>query len=176
MNWNRPRHPQENARVERAHGTVKQWVEAATCQGLSQLQQRLDRAVVIQREQYPTADGYSRSRLHPQLLEGGRPYHPEAEEESWSLARVCEYLSQGIWQRRVSGNGQVSLYNRNYTAGKRVARQQVSVRFEAVTREWVMMDERGNEVRRHHSLEISKERICCLEVTRRKVTKCRKGA
>lgn len=45
--WNRPHHPQENSRVERSHGVLSPCVEASKCRDISDLQNRIDAAVVM---------------------------------------------------------------------------------------------------------------------------------
>jgi transposase InsO family protein len=42
VHWNRPRHSQDNAVVERAHGVCQRWVEPGTCSDGAELQARLD--------------------------------------------------------------------------------------------------------------------------------------
>jgi len=174
MIWNRPAHPQENGIVERDHGTLKPWVEAGQCRSLKQLQQRLDRAVIIQREKFKADDGLTRCARYPQLLSGARPYDPRKEAQQWQLSRVCAYLALGVYRRRANQAGQISLYNRYYKVGRKFAKQEVEVRFAPATLEWVIFDEYGQELIRHPALEISAERICALQVTRRIETKYQK--
>lgn len=168
MIWNRPRHAQENGVVERSHGTTKKWIEPHNCKSAQQLKQRLEWASTLQRQHYPCVDGKSRIQSYPALLEGGRTYQAADEQAKWDLQRVCDFLGQGLWNRRVDKVGRISLYNRSYGVGRRFAAQQINVRFDAHSMEWVILDDRANEVARHSSKEISKEQILALEVTYRK--------
>src|SRR5262245_3463787 len=77
--WNRPHHPQENARVERSHGVLKQWVEPERCANVADLRHRLVWAAQIQREGYPAIGGRSRMAAYPSLRRGGRAYDPQQE-------------------------------------------------------------------------------------------------
>src|SRR5579863_4810664 len=61
VDWNPPRRPQDNGVVERSQGTAKRWTEPGTCAKPSELQQRLDEMDRIQRQEYPSIDGRSRS-------------------------------------------------------------------------------------------------------------------
>jgi hypothetical protein len=166
--WNRPGHAQENGRVERTHGVIAQWAEPERCAGVLVLQRHVEWAIEIQREKYPAINGQSRSQAYPTLLDGARFYDPSQEEALWDLERVHVFLAQGVGSRRVSKVGRISLYNRDYPVGRPYARQDVSVRFDAVSREWVILDNQGDEIVRHAPKEISRERILALDVSRRK--------
>lgn len=166
--WNRPRHAQDNGQVERSHGVIAQWAEPERCAGPQALQQHVDWAVEIQREKYPAIDGQSRAQAYPALLDGARAYDPAQEEMVWDFERVCAFLARGVWSRRVSKVGRISLYNRDYRVGRPYARQDVRVRFDAASLQWLILDNQGNEIIRHTPKEISRERILALDVARRK--------
>lgn len=174
--FNRPHHPQENSKVERSHGTVKPWVEAENCKSIKELQKRLERACLIQREKYIGVDRLTRLERYPELREKGKPYSIEKEEQMFDLERVCNYLSQGVWQRKVNGKGYVSLFNRYYKVGLSYAKQSVNVKFIADTKEWVVFDQSNTELIRHKSLEITAERVRELNVSRPHSKKKNKGA
>ena len=174
MIWNRPAHPQENGIVERNHGTLKPWVEASQCNGLPSLQKRLERATRIQRESFRRADGQTRLAQFPSLTVVVRPYSPEKEATQWQLARVANFLGQGVYRRRADHAGRISLYNRYYAVGRAWAKRTVEVRFDPTTLEWLMHDEAGKLIIKHPAPEITTERICALEVTNRRVTKYQK--
>ena len=166
--WNRLGHSQDNSKVERTHGVTARWAEPERCQGPAALQRQVDWALEIQREKYPSINGQSRAEAYPTLLQGARPFDPAQEQIMWNLGRVCAFLARGVWSRRVSKVGRISLYNRDYPVGRRYARQDVSVRFDVLSREWVILDHQGNEIKRHTAQEISQERILALEVSRKK--------
>ncbi len=166
--WNPPRRPQENGVVERSQGTIWRWAEPENCPNAQELQQRLDRVVTFQREVYPAVAGKSRSETYPQLAAGGRPYDPTREAEQWQLARVCRWLEQGMWRRLVDKAGKIYLYNRGYQAGERRAGQWVSVRFDGGTKEWVLLENEGQDIRRYAAEEITAERIVALDVAHQK--------
>lgn len=173
--WNRPHHPQENSRVERAHGILQPWVEASTCRDLQQLQNRVDVATVIQREQYPTK-AESRAAKHPALFANGRQYSTEMEHREWDFQKVCDFLATGVFSRRVCANGQIWLYGRYYSVGRAYAKRWVTLRFDAQTKEWVVSDEIGKELKRHIAKEMTAEKVMALQVTKRKKKADRKGA
>jgi transposase InsO family protein len=168
MIWNPPGRPQHNGVVERGQGTTRRWAEPEQCQSVAQLQENLDRVVRFQRDIYPALAGQSRSAAHPQLAAGGRPYDPAREAEQWQLERVCRWLEQGVWRRRGDKSGKIYLYNWGYYAGERRARQWVSVRFDGSTREWVLLADEGQEIRRYAAQQITAERIVSLDVTHQK--------
>lgn len=162
--WSRRHCPQDNGKVERSHRTTQAWSAPRYCQTLEQLQHSLDQAVRLQREFYPDRDGLTRSQRYPDLALPGRPYQAQQESQLWSLQRVYHHLAQGYWQRQVDGNGTISLYNRNYTVGRALARQKVWVRFSQG--EWVIFDGNGTEVTRLSAREINAETIRQLRFAR----------
>jgi hypothetical protein len=153
---------------ERAQGTIWRWAEPGTCRDAQELQQRLERVVAFQREVYPAVAGKSRSEAYPQLGAGGRPYDPPREAEQWQLERVCRWLEEGVWRRLVDKAGKIYLYNRGYQAGERRTGQWVSVRFDGSTKEGVLLEDEGPEIRRYAAEEITAERIVALAVAHQK--------
>ncbi len=174
--WNRPRHSQGNAVVERAHGVCQRWVEPATCQHLAELQARLDYFTTLQRERYPAIGGQSRLAAFPALAAGGAPYDPAQEGQQWQARRVWSWLEQRVWTRRVDKVGRISLANRALGVGRSSAGQQVTVRLgmHDAAPVWVIRDAQGTLLRQHPAPELGRERILALDVSRRRV-RARRG-
>jgi hypothetical protein len=168
MIWNRPRRPEENGVVERAQGVTQQWIEPGRCADAAQLRDRLAWAIAFQRGAYPAIDGQSRLAAYPELSTPRRGYAPEREDDLWDLRFVDQFLARGVWSRRADRTGQISLYNRGYMAGPSCKGRDVSVRFDPETREWLILDLGGHEVRRHPAAQLSRERILALDVTHRR--------
>ncbi len=169
--WNRPYRPQDNGRVERSHGVTKNWIEPHTCHDLVQLQQRLNRAVYLQRTAYPYHQGLSRTQYFPALQHGGQPYQQASEPQQWQLARVDALLAQGVWVRHTDSDGKISIYGRNYSVGRRYSRQAVLLRFDPETRHWQAYDTQGHCLRAMANRELSSDSIVTLQVTRHKPRK-----
>jgi transposase InsO family protein len=169
--WNKPHRPQQNGVVERSHGVCKAWVEPHTCADAAELQRRLDWASEMQRERYPSIKGQSRMAAFPQLAAGGREYHEEEEEEQWQQSSVHGWLSKGLWQRRVSKKGQITLYNRHLGVGRRYGGEIMVVRFDPVGIAWVIMTQGGEEIKRYAAPELSGERIKGFDVLERRRAK-----
>ena len=161
--WNRPRHRQGNAVIERAHGVCQRWVEPTTCRTVAELQTRLDYVTTLQRARYPVAAGPSRLAGFPALARGGRPYDPAQEAVGWDVQRV--------WTRRVDKVGRISLANRPLGVGRAWARQEVTVRLAVAdgAPQWLIRDAHGTLLRTHAASELSRERIVALAVSRRRV-------
>jgi len=164
VRWNRPAHPQENAVVERFHGLQDSWGEPASCANWPAWTQRMAWVVKMQREVYPAVNGQSRLAAHPELQQNPRRA-PEGPACRWELKRVQAYLGRGQWVRQVNKKGQITLYHRPFSVGSRLAGQQVYVRLDAETNEWVVVDRQGEEVKRHAATEISAERIQALDIS-----------
>jgi hypothetical protein len=170
MLWNRPRHKQGNAVVERAHGVLQHWSEPESCADAATLHQRLAALTTLQRDRLPVRAGQSRLALYPALASGGRPYDPAREAELFDERRVWAALGRDVRQRRVDKVGRISVYNRSLTVGRPWAGQTVTVRL-VVQEEsplWVIADERGQPLATHPATELSRERILNLEVSHRR--------
>jgi hypothetical protein len=168
--WNRPRHSQGNAVVERAHGVCQRWVEPGTCQTAAELQARLDYFTTLQRERYPHHDAPSRLAAYPALAGGGRSYDPAPAAAQWDERRVWRFLAQQVVVRRVDRVGRISLANRALGVGRAWAGQEVTVRLAVVddAPHWHIRDARGTLRRQQAAPELSRERIVTLDVSQRR--------
>ena len=168
--WNRPRHKQGNAVIERAHGVCQRWVEPGTCPSAAELQTRLDWATTLQRETYPAIAGQSRLAAYPALAVGGRPYAPTQEDAQWEERRVWTWLGSRIWTRRVDKVGRISLANRAVGVGRSWTGQDVTVRLviHDAAPLWVIRDAQGHVLRQQSAPELSRTRILALDVSRRR--------
>jgi hypothetical protein len=170
LHWNRPRHKQGNAVIERAHGVCQSWGEPHTCPSPQHLQARLDYFTRLQRERYPAIEGQSRMAAYPTLAAGGRPYDPSQDAEQWDAQRVWAVLAQRVWVRRVDKVGRISLLNRPVAVGKAWARQAVTVTLHVHDDlpHWHICTAQGQLLRQHPAPELSRERILALDVSLRR--------
>lgn len=144
--WIPPRCPQRNGVAERSHGVTQCWVEAGQCRSVAELQQRVDREDVVQREKYPHRGGLPRQQVYPELRHSGQDYHEAREEQLWSWQRVCAHLGEYAVDRKVDGSGKIGLYHDKVYVGLVLRRQTVIVQFDATAVEWVVADRRGVEL------------------------------
>ena len=168
VTWNPPRRPQDNGVVERSQGTAKRWAEPHACGSTAELQRRLEEMDGIQRREYPSVRGRSRSEAFPQLAHSGRSYSRAWEHAHWDLAAVAAHLAGYAVRRRVDKSGLVSLYNRNHYVGVIHQRKIVYIMFDPETQEWIFADEEGRELRHQAATEISRETIIGLRITHRR--------
>lgn len=168
VHWNRPRHCQANGIVERDHGVLAQWAELERCPDYASGAARLSWACQMQRESYPALDGQSRAAVYPSLFSNPRRYTPDEETAQWDLRRVGQVLARGAWSRKVDQTGTISIYNWPYRVGRAYAGQAVTLRFDAATWTWVVRDRQGQLMGRYAATELTQERICGLDVSRKK--------
>jgi hypothetical protein len=165
MIWNHPHCPKENANVERCNGLIGTWGDPASCADDPAWRCQVARVVRVQREEYrPAAGGLTRQERFPQLARNERRYAADEEARQFDIGRVKEHLAQGRWPRLVSKIGQITLYGQAYRVGRKWQGEQVWLRFDAVTTEWVVADREGKELVRHAAEQITAERICELRV------------
>lgn len=168
VHHNRPRHCEENGKVERDHGVLAAWVEPATCPDRATLARRLAAFIVVQRERYPACGRQPRATAFPSLAAGGQPYDRAHEAAQWDLTRVWAGLAAGVWVRRVDRKGQISLYNRAMGVGLAWAHQEVLVRFDPGFGAWQISDAHGTLLRTHPAPELRRGAIRTLAVSHRR--------
>jgi len=162
--WNRPAHPQENGCVERFQGLLDTWGEPERCENWEAWTGSVERVVEVQRELYPAVAGISRLAAHPELLSNPRRRDGQPEEP-WSIEPVLEHLAGGLWKREVNKKGQITLYHRPFSVGCKWAHQRVFVRLDKETKEWVVRDAQGQEIKRQPAWELTAERIIALDIS-----------
>jgi hypothetical protein len=167
MHWNDPHSPEQNGVVERSQGTGKRWAEPGQCDSAAELQERLQEMDAIQRDDYPSIEGRSRTTAFPELKHSGRPYSRTWERRHWSQRRVVEYLAGYAVRRRVDKNGDVSLYHRPHYVGCKHRGKDVWVMVDPERVEWVFADEQGRQLRVQPAEELTSQRIRSLTVSRR---------
>jgi hypothetical protein len=165
---NRPRHGQENGRVERSHGVLGTWAEPATWADAAAVQTALTAACRFQREADPAIRGMSRATAFPALRAGGRPFNPAREGAHFDERRVWTVLAGRLWTRRVDKVGRISVSNRALGVGRRWAGQTVALTFDTEAVAWVVRDDHGTELARHPAVELSRERILVLAVSHKR--------
>lgn len=164
MEWIPPGQPQQNGHIERGNGVTQQWAEPGACSTRSQLQARLNQECEVQRERYPSVAGMSRAEAYPALRHSGRPYLPRDEGRAWDLSRVDRFLAELTLYRRANARGAIWLYGEGRGLGRAHRGQEVQVRFDAGSRQWVVSDLQGEELKRLPAPELSRERILALKV------------
>jgi transposase InsO family protein len=136
--FNPPRTPTQNAKVERCQGTTSRWAHVEQCADLEQLRQRLDYAVLTQREGLGTrvCKGKTRAVYFPELFRNPRRYDPT----DFDLSRVFQILAKGLWKRKVSATGQTTLFGKTYQFGHKHRIKEVLVKFDPNKLQWQFHD------------------------------------
>jgi hypothetical protein len=170
--FGRPRQSTDNAVVERTHGVLNGWVEPEQCADFAQFCQTLAHFATFQRERYPLADGRTRSATYPDLFAAPRPYLAAQDAHLWSLERMLAYVATFRFQRKVEINGRITLLNREYSVGRAYQRRTLAVQLDRATREWVVYDDDGRELRRFvpHALDYATISRMTLAYRRRGTT------
>ncbi len=166
--WNPPRQPQKNGVVERSQGVGKNWAEPKQCTSARQLQDHLRKMDGIQRDQYPSVQGVSRSEAYPELAYSGRPYDAAWEQDHWSYKAVLDHVAGYVDSRKVSPSGHVSIYSRTYYVGRHHKGKSIFVYLDPSEVRWVFASEEGCEIRTHAAKELTRENIVNLNVTYRR--------
>jgi hypothetical protein len=163
--FNPPRSPRHNAVVERGHGSEKRWTELHKCQSLAQAQEQANFADRIQRERLASIGGKSRLAAFPGLAHSGRAYSRDWEAANWDMSKAEAVLEAHVGKRLVSAQGQVSVWGRNVSVGKRHGGEVAALQYESSTKAWLINSaETGRLLRSVQATEITRERIISLSI------------
>jgi hypothetical protein len=162
--FNPPRQPQCNGVVEKSQDTGQRWCEPHRCATAAQLQARLDTMDRIQREEYPSLRGRSRTCVFPELGHPPRPYSASWERRAWDVGRARDYLGGFVAVRQANKQGQVSIYARRASVGARHRGQPVVVQYDPDGQAWLLSDVEGRLLREVPAPEISRERILAVDI------------
>jgi transposase InsO family protein len=135
---NPPRRPQKNAKVERNQGTTSRWADVSTCKDYLDFQNKLNQAVMHQREIFPTrvCKGKTRAECFPKLFSNPKKFDPNAFYPHF----IYEHLAKGSWQRKVSKDGTTRLFSENYQIGRKHRLKTVTASFDAQQQAWLFKD------------------------------------
>lgn len=139
----RPHRPTDNAEVERMHRTVNDFALQGGClTDLDTVNAHLQEAIMFLVYELPShakhCAGLAPIQAHPELDSPARPFQPEWELAHFNLVRVDAFLAPSSWERRVGKTGQINLGSQVYSVGRTHARKLVTIRYEPLTREFVV--------------------------------------
>jgi hypothetical protein len=140
MIWNKPHTPQLNGVVEHMQDTTQRWAEIDKALNINDLQERLDREAIMQREIFKVSrlDFKTRLETYPELLTGQRPWMPNAENR-FDMQRVFNFIEKKIYSRKVSDAGQIGIFAQKLSVGKKYAGQYVQVKLDAQNQKWKIL-------------------------------------
>ena len=163
--FNRPRRPTDNAKVERMQRTTKNWAQVKDCKDINHARSQLKTACDIQRSRLKVKRLKNKTRMEvfPQINRNPRVY----KADSFCLQKAYKQLEKWSFQRRVSKNGQFSLYSQVYYLSVDYARQYVSIQFLAQTVEWQVYDSTGEKIKTIKAKNFTKQDVLKLEINQR---------
>lgn len=143
--WNRPATPQDNAVVERSQGVMANWTEFAKCENTNDLQLRLWKEADFHNLHFPIRRKGNKKRieLFPKLLHTGKDWKPAG----FKLNRVLIFLAKAQWERKVSANGQISIYGQRFSVGMQLKHQKVSLKLNPRKNLWHIFDANGELIK-----------------------------
>jgi hypothetical protein len=141
MIWNKPRTPQLNGVVEHMQDTSQRWAEIDRAIDIDDLQKRLDREAIIQREKFNVSrlDYKTRLEAFPELLSAQRPWQPMAENH-FDENRVYRFLAKKTYSRKVSKAGQINLFAHKLRVGGACVGKYVQIKLDAQKLAWIIYD------------------------------------
>jgi transposase InsO family protein len=139
--WNRPATPQDNGVVERSQGVMSNWTDFARCKNVDELQVRLRKEADFHNLHFPIRRKGNKTRieLFPKLMHTGRDWNPH----DFKLNRVLIFLAKAQWERKVTSNGQISIYGQRFSVGMKYKHQRVSLKLNPRNNHWNIFDDSG---------------------------------
>lgn len=161
--FNKPRCPQQNAKVERCNGTTQRWVEPRECSTYVQIQRRLNRSVDVHLYEYPVKNGMTRIQKYKKLTKNKRRF----SKDNFSLEAVKKFLEERIRHTRtVEKGGSIRWYGGKLQIGRLFAKRNVIVTYNARKNCWDVWQEGGAHIKSFDAIEITYERIVSLSVSK----------
>ncbi|HVM72860.1 MAG TPA: hypothetical protein VMT91_13945 [Anaerolineales bacterium] len=153
----RSHRPTDQPQIERNHRTLDGLTDDEDSRrDIPSFQQALDQERICYNQRFPSRASNCQQKppleAHPALLAPRRLYQPEWETALFDIQRVFSYLATFTFDRKVNRNGQVTLKGLHYTVGLTHAGKDIQVRLDAVTQEWIFIEQDGQgqpcEIRR----------------------------
>jgi len=143
--WNRPATPQDNAKVERSQGVLGRWTEYSELENTTELQLRLWKEAEFHNFHFPIRRKRKQTRiqLFPKLMHTGKNWNPA----DFKLNRALIFLAKGNWERKVSSNGQISIYGQRFSIGIQFKHQKVSMKLNPKKNVWNIFDANGTLIK-----------------------------
>ena len=159
---NRPRRPQDNAKVESNQGTASRWAEVYKCQSLEQMQMHLDEVCALQRDHFPVKriGKATRNVVFKDLYTVARPF----EKAVFDVQKAYCYLAQAVYPRKVSIGGTTSIYSKPFQVGTEHKGKTVFVKFDPQNVAWLFFDQNGDLLKTIHDPRFSYENLFNLTV------------
>lgn len=160
--FNRPKIPQDNAKVERSQGVLSKWTEWHKCKDTFELRSRLWKEAEFHNLHYRVKrlDSKTRIQAFPTLLQSPRAFNPG----NFHLSRALGFLAEGHWERVVSKNGQIRFWGKRLQIGLKYAHQLLSIKIDPSANQWLMFDPAGNLVKKFHT-GITAEKLWKLDLS-----------
>lgn len=149
VHFNKPRTPQQNAKVERCQGTLSRWTEYDKCQSTQELQERLAKESHFYNCVFKDRRHGNQTRIQrfPTLENTTRLFNAE----NFELTKVLDRIASTHSKRKVDSNGRIRQYSLGYTVGKQYRGQTVTVNLDPMTREWIVRNDKGDLLKRSPS-------------------------
>lgn len=143
--WNRARMPTDNAKVERSQGVLSNWIEFEKCQDTLDLQMQLWQQAEFHNYHFPIRRLKNKKRIEafPTLPFTGSPWNPA----DFRLQRALDFLAKGSWERKVSTNGQITIYGQRFSVGIKYKHQRISIELCAHKNQWHVFNQMGDLIK-----------------------------
>lgn len=144
--WNRPRTPQDNAKVERCQQTMGRWTQCKSAKSMEDLQRSLHQQAKFYN--YTFRDrrrgNTTRAERFPTLKHTGRKF----VGEQLDTQRIADFVAQGKWNRAVSKNGQVTISGFRFSIGQVYAGLRVDLKLDPATKCWHLYNLQGKLIQK----------------------------
>jgi len=159
---NRPKRPQDNAKVERTQGTSSRWAEIKKAANVQDLQSRLDHIINEHLEKYPVKRlGFvTRRSVFPDLFNRQRIL----DENQFDFNAAYTFLANKTLQRKVALSGTIALYGKVFQVHASFKRQFVALKFNPQKIGWDVFTQNGTLIKFISDARFEQENVILLTV------------
>ncbi len=162
--WIRPGQPTDNGTVERGQQTTKNWVDLKTIQNIEQLKNALKTVIYRQVFLYKVKrlGNITRIDKFPNLQQKNRVF----DQSIFDMEKIYLFLGQMIFTRKVSKPGQISLFSRKISIGKKHAYQLLDIKFNPLTIKWEARDKKNQLIKVFETPFLNQHNIIQLKLVK----------
>lgn len=159
---NRPRHPQDNAKVERMQDTSQRWAEINKALDIQDLQKRLEVIIKEHLDKYPVKrlGNTCRKQVFPDLYQKQRPF----DENKFDSKAAYTFLAEKTLQRKVAQSGTISLYGKVFQVHQKFNKQFVFLKFIPHKLGWDILNSKKEIIKHFKDERFSENNIFLLTV------------
>ncbi len=129
--------PTDNPNVENNQYTSARWADIYASHNVSDMEARLDKAAMLQRDYFKVSRWGNQSRKDCFARLYNNPI--QFQKAQFDINRAHNLLAQAIYPRLISTGGTIRVYNKSFSVGQKYAGQVTFLNFSPQEMAWVCL-------------------------------------